>query len=210
MSHSKIPGRPLDLDLNSIVCLLVFNETKKNSCYSSAYRSSLASSCSAHPIQSSAPGLQSNNPNFHSLIQSYVPSWQLLSASERRLVLPPQHGARSVARLFFSVVPQWWNNLPNSVHSAESLSTFKTTQKTDELWSHNFVVGEGELKKNLYLAGIPSGTSWQHPCPAELTAVRIALNYIISFLFELLLVLVSPSAGSCFGERHLLNDVVEL
>lgn len=29
MSDSKIPGRPLDLDFNSVVCLLVFNQPKR-------------------------------------------------------------------------------------------------------------------------------------------------------------------------------------
>lgn len=49
-----------------------------------------------------------------SLIQSPIPSQQLRSASETRLVVPPHHDTKSVARLFCCVVPRWWNDLLNS------------------------------------------------------------------------------------------------
>lgn len=71
-----------------------------------------------------------------SLIQVYTPSRPLRSACERRLVLPAQHGSKSLARLFFSVVPKWWNELPNSIRSAESLSTFKRCLKTHLFREH--------------------------------------------------------------------------
>ena len=71
-----------------------------------------------------------------SLIQVYTPSRSLRSACERRLVLPAQHGSKSLARLFFSVVPKWWNELPNSIRSAESLSTFKRCLKTHLFREH--------------------------------------------------------------------------
>ena len=64
------------------------------------------------------------------LIQVYTPSRPLRSANERRLVVPPQQGPKSLARLFSSVVPRWWNELPNSIRSAESLSVFKKRLKT--------------------------------------------------------------------------------
>ena len=64
------------------------------------------------------------------LIQVYTPSRSLRSANERRLVLPPQRGPKSLARLYSSVVPRWWNELPNSIRSAQSLSIFKKRLKT--------------------------------------------------------------------------------
>lgn len=67
---------------------------------------------------------------LESLIQVYTPSRPLRSASERRLVLPAHQAPRSLARLFSSVAPKWWNDLPNSIRSAESLSTFKRNLKT--------------------------------------------------------------------------------
>ncbi|XP_071389800.1 uncharacterized protein, partial [Centroberyx affinis] len=67
---------------------------------------------------------------LNSLIQVYAPSCSLRSAMERRLVLPPQQGPKSLARLFSSVVPRWWNELPNSIRSAESLSILKKRLKT--------------------------------------------------------------------------------
>ena len=67
---------------------------------------------------------------LNSLIQVYTPSRSLRSAKERRLALPSQNGPRSRARLFSSVVPRWWNELPNSIRSAESLSIFKKRLKT--------------------------------------------------------------------------------
>ncbi|XP_071374645.1 uncharacterized protein, partial [Centroberyx affinis] len=67
---------------------------------------------------------------LNSLIQVYAPSRSLRSAMERRLVLPPQQGPKSLARLFSSVVPRWWNELPNSIRSAESLSILKKRLKT--------------------------------------------------------------------------------
>ncbi|XP_051806519.1 uncharacterized protein LOC127534691 [Acanthochromis polyacanthus] len=71
-----------------------------------------------------------------SLIQVYSPSRPLRSACERRLVLPAQRGSISLARLFSTVVPKWWNKLPNSVRSAESLSTFKRQLKTQLFREH--------------------------------------------------------------------------
>ena len=73
---------------------------------------------------------------LNSLIQVYTPSRSLRSANERPLVPPPQQGPKSLARLFSSVVPRWWNELPNSVRSAESLSIFKKRLKTQLFRKH--------------------------------------------------------------------------
>lgn len=51
---------------------------------------------------------------------------------------------------------------------------------------------------------------WLHgnqPCPTGLTAVCHLIT--LSFLFESLLVLFSPSGVSRFAEKHLLNDTAE-
>ena len=46
---------------------------------------------------------------LETLIQVYTPSRLLRSDCERCLVLPAQHGSKSLARLFSSVAPKWWN-----------------------------------------------------------------------------------------------------
>ncbi len=49
---------------------------------------------------------------FHSLLQIYIPSRSLRSASERRLVVPSQRGSQSLSRTFSFTVPGRWNDLP--------------------------------------------------------------------------------------------------
>ncbi len=49
---------------------------------------------------------------FHSLITIYIPSRSLISACERRLVVPSQRGTKSLSRTFSFTVPGWWNELP--------------------------------------------------------------------------------------------------
>ncbi len=62
---------------------------------------------------------------FHSLLQIYIPSRSLRSASERRLVVPSQRGSKSLSRTFSFTIPGWWNNLPTPIRNAGSLSIFK-------------------------------------------------------------------------------------
>ena len=71
-----------------------------------------------------------------SLIQVYTPLRPLRSANERRLVPPSQQSSKSLARLFSFVAPRWWNELPNSIRSAESLSTFKKKLKTQLFYEY--------------------------------------------------------------------------
>ncbi len=63
------------------------------------------------------------------IIQTYAPSRSLRSASERRLVVPSQRGTKSLSRTFTWTVPSWWNDLPISIRTAESLAIFKKTSK---------------------------------------------------------------------------------
>ncbi len=59
--------------------------------------------------------------NLNSLLQTYVPSRSLRSASERRITVPSQRGTKSLSQTFSLTVPIWWNDLPNSIRAAESL-----------------------------------------------------------------------------------------
>ena len=65
-----------------------------------------------------------------SLVQSYAPSRSLRSASERCLVVPSQRGSKSLSRTFSWTAPSWWNDLPISIRTAESLLIFKKHLKT--------------------------------------------------------------------------------
>ncbi|XP_073768781.1 uncharacterized protein [Danio rerio] len=65
-----------------------------------------------------------------SLLQIYVPSRNLRSVNERRLVVPSQRGKKSLSRTLTLNLPSWWNELPNCIRTAESLATFKKRLKT--------------------------------------------------------------------------------
>ncbi len=67
---------------------------------------------------------------LNSVLQTYVPSRSLDSASERRIILPSQRGTKSLSQAFTLTVPSWWNDLPNSIRAAESLAIFKKRLKT--------------------------------------------------------------------------------
>ncbi len=66
---------------------------------------------------------------FHSLLQIYIPSKSLRSASERCLMVPSQRGSKSLSRTFSFTVPGWWNGLPTPIRTAGSLSIFKQQLK---------------------------------------------------------------------------------
>ncbi len=70
------------------------------------------------------------------LVQTYAPSRSLRSASERRLVVPSQRGTKSLSRTFSWTVPSWWNDLPISIRTAESLAIFKKYLKTHLFRQH--------------------------------------------------------------------------
>ncbi len=67
---------------------------------------------------------------LNSVLQTYVPSRSLRSASERRIIVPSQRGTKSLSQTFSLTVPSWWNDLPNSIQAAESLAIFKKRLKT--------------------------------------------------------------------------------
>ncbi len=67
---------------------------------------------------------------LNSLLQTYMPSRSLHSASELRITVPSQRGTKSLSLTFSLTVPIWWNDLPNSIRAAESLPIFKKRLKT--------------------------------------------------------------------------------
>ncbi len=67
---------------------------------------------------------------LNSLLQTYMPSRSLRSASEQRITVPSQRGTKSLSWTFSLTVPIWWNDLPNSIRAAESLPIFKKRLKT--------------------------------------------------------------------------------
>ncbi|KAJ8358777.1 hypothetical protein SKAU_G00153020 [Synaphobranchus kaupii] len=67
------------------------------------------------------------------LIQHYAPARPLRSAAAGRLALPSlrDNGSRSSRlRSFSTLAPQWWNELPTLLRSAETLSVFSRDLKT--------------------------------------------------------------------------------
>ncbi len=62
---------------------------------------------------------------LNSVLQTYVPSRSLRSASELCIIVPSQRGTKSLSQTFSLTVPTWWNDLPNSIRAAESLAIFK-------------------------------------------------------------------------------------
>ncbi len=67
---------------------------------------------------------------LNSLLQTYMSSRSLSSASERRITVLSQRGTKSLSQTFSLTVPIWWNDLPYSIRAAESLPIFKKPLKT--------------------------------------------------------------------------------
>lgn len=65
---------------------------------------------------------------LNTLLKTYTPLRPLRSAKERCLTRPTPRTGQS--RLFTSVVPRWWNDLPTASRTTDTLSTFKKTLKT--------------------------------------------------------------------------------
>ncbi len=109
---------------------------EESSCHSSLHQLALAANSCSHQIQDTGVCLQDNHwrctniPN--SLVQTYVRSRSLRSASERCLVVPSQKGTESLSW----TVPSWRNNLPISIRAAESSAIFKKHLKT-HLFCHH-------------------------------------------------------------------------
>ncbi len=87
---------------------------------------------------------------FHSLLQIYIPSRNLRSASERCLVVPSQRGSKSLSRTFSFTVPGRWNDLPTPIRTAGSLQPLSNNWKLisfNTTWLHH-------EKKNIYFLNL--------------------------------------------------------
>ncbi len=118
--------KPLQMIQNA-VARLVFNEPKK------AHVTALAPGCSSHQVQDTDAWAPTY---FQSLMTIYIPSRNLRSASERRLVVPSQRGTKLLSRTFSFTVPGRWNDLPTPIRNAEPLTIFKRHVKT-HLFHHH-------------------------------------------------------------------------
>ncbi len=65
---------------------------------------------------------------LNSVLQTYVPSWGLRSANERRFIL---------SQTFSLTVPSWCNDLHISIPAAESLPIFKKHISSIFIWPSN-------------------------------------------------------------------------
>ena len=95
----------------------------------------VASCSTLHPIQDDGAGLQGHRWSCHCLPlntgQTTHPSVSTSSSTSTTsaggLVLPPLRAnkARSArSQLFSALAPQWWNEVPTNVRTAESLGIF--------------------------------------------------------------------------------------
>ncbi len=64
---------------------------------------------------------------LNSLLQIYMPSRSLRSASERRITVPSQRDTKSLSLTFSLTVPIWWNDLPSSWILTHLQETAKNT-----------------------------------------------------------------------------------
>ncbi len=132
---------------------LVFKEPKRAHVTPSlspctGYQLQLASSsrhwCLAYrTITGSAPTY------FHSLLQTYIPSRSLRSASERRLVVPSQRGSsHSPEHSLSPFLAVEWSSTP--IRNAGSLSIFKQQLKTSSLSTLLDYIKKKKKKKNFH------------------------------------------------------------
>ncbi len=64
------------------------------------------------------------------LLSHYSPPRPLRSQNSGHLIIPRISKSTADGRSFFYLVPKLWNNLPNTVREAETLSQFKSRLKT--------------------------------------------------------------------------------
>ncbi|MGH0135976.1 UNVERIFIED_CONTAM: hypothetical protein FKN15_025243 [Acipenser sinensis] len=79
---------------------------------------------------------QTAHSYLQTLISPYTPTQPLRFACTRRLVLPPLSSPASKACSFSTLTPQWWNDFPTDVRTAQSLTTFRRLLKTHLFRQH--------------------------------------------------------------------------
>ncbi len=86
---------------------------------------------------------------FHSLLQIYIPSRSLRSASERRIMVPSQRDSKSLSRTFSFTVPGWWNDLPTPIRNCWiPVNLQAATENSSLLTLLDFILN---LKKKKYI-----------------------------------------------------------
>ncbi|MGH0175159.1 UNVERIFIED_CONTAM: hypothetical protein FKN15_001851 [Acipenser sinensis] len=81
--------------------------------------------------------LDQTAPSYlQTLISPYTPTRPFCSSCTRRLALPPLRSPASRARSFSTLTPQWCNDLPTDVRTAQSLTTFRHLLKTHLFRQH--------------------------------------------------------------------------
>ncbi len=117
--------KPLQLIQND-AARLIFNEPKRTHVtplFINLYWLPIAAQCIKFKALMFAYRTTSGSAPLYlnSLLQTYMPSRSLRSASERRITVPSQRDTKSLSLTFSLTVPIWWNDLPNSIRAAESL-----------------------------------------------------------------------------------------
>ncbi len=126
--------KPLQL-IQNVVARLIFNEPKRTHItplFINLHWLPIAAQCIKFKALMFAYRTSSGSAPLYlnSLLQTYMPSRSLRSASERRITVPSQRATESLSLTFSLTVPIWWNDLPNSIRAAESLPIFKKWLKT--------------------------------------------------------------------------------
>ncbi|XP_073682691.1 uncharacterized protein [Garra rufa] len=125
--------RPLQMIQNA-AARLVFNEPKKahvTPLFISLHWLPVAARIKFKTLMLAYRTATGSSPAYlRSLLRIYTPSRSLRSSNERRLVVPPQRGMKSLSRTFSFNSPAWWNDLPSHIRNAHSLTAFKRFLKT--------------------------------------------------------------------------------
>ncbi len=118
-----LPIKPLQLIQNA-AARLIFNEPKRmhvTPLFINLYWLPIAARIKFKALIFAYKTINGSAPLYLiSLLQTYVPSRSLRSASERHIIVPSQRGAKSLSQTYTLNVPSWWNDLPNSIHLQES------------------------------------------------------------------------------------------
>ncbi len=124
--------KPLQLIQNA-AARLIFNETKRTHVkplFINLHWLPIAAHIKFKALMFAYRTTSGSAPLYlNSLLQTYMPSRSLHSASERRITVPSQRGTKSLSQTFSLTVPIWWKDLPNSIRAAESLPIFKKRLK---------------------------------------------------------------------------------
>ncbi|XP_053539820.1 uncharacterized protein LOC128634038 isoform X1 [Ictalurus punctatus] len=131
--------KPLEM-IQKAAARLVFNQSKRTHVtplFISLHWFPVAARIKFKALMLTYKTFSGTAPSYlNSLLKAYVPSRNLRSISDQRLAVPTQRGARSLSRTFTLTVPQWWNALPISIRTAESLTIFKKQLKTHLFHEH--------------------------------------------------------------------------